>query len=93
MKELLEKAKRDYPVGTHFIPPHAYNDSSSCIITEDTTFEILNNEKIVASVNGRVWMDEKKYGNTTYNRYVYYNNDWAKIIKKAEPLNNIHELW
>jgi hypothetical protein len=82
-EDLIEKAKKKYPVGTKFCPAHIDNKTNSfCIITDDTVFKQLR-DTVIATVNDRDWIhcSNKKYGNTNYDRIVYYKNKWAEIIE------------
>lgn len=77
--DLLEEAKRRYPIGTKFHPAHLDNTSEYCIVTNINFYKRGN--VIVAKTNeGDDYNLGSIYGNTSYNRIVYSNGKWAKII-------------
>ena len=86
--DLIEEAKKRYPVGTCFFPAHINKkrDNTYCIITEDSNFVLRNFEQIVAIINDSNWVDSrlKQYGNTPFNRVVYERGKWAEIVSKPE---------
>jgi hypothetical protein len=85
-EELLERAKRDYPVGTKFLPSHVEGGNYSyCIITDDSHFETTKNG-IASIIKGKTWDtdNDEKYGNTILCRYVYCGK-WAEIVSRPEP--------
>lgn len=86
--DLLEEAKRRYPVGTKFYPAHLSGEIEEdvyCIITDDTEFKFIG-DSIYATVNGNTYFsaDQTKYGNTSYNRCLYNNKKWAEIVSSTE---------
>ena len=85
--DLISEAKRRYPVGTKFKPPHV-TTSEYCIVTEDSVFE-KHGDEIVLTINGCYWIEKgnPKYGNTNYNRLVYYQGRWAEIISDEPEIN------
>lgn len=94
---LLQEAMERFPVGTSFHPAHAYREGEYCTITKDSVF-IINSDEIIASVNGENWIDPNSenqiYGNTNYNRFVYYQGKWAikaNIPPKTEKEEEIIE--
>jgi hypothetical protein len=94
--ELLHRAKQMYPVGTKFCPAHQADEfeieeNTHCIITDDTSIEFDENGDIVAMVGSQRWftIEEKQYGNTPYDRIVYYalHKKWAHVYPaKEEPI-------
>lgn len=90
-EELIEEAKRRYPVGTKFKTAHLSDDSNEyCIITEDSKIDLLCGH-VYATVNGNGYIlpcDDKSqtYGNTGASRILYYKDKqkWAEIIPE-EP--------
>jgi hypothetical protein len=90
---LITEAKRRYPVGTHFMPAHT-NDGI-CIITEDCKFDKIDGNNIYSRIitTNQVSSSDKKYGNTGYNRVVYYNGKWAQVVgnQELEPVKSIIE--
>lgn len=88
-EEILEEAKRRYPVGTHFFPAHLRKrpeDKEYCIVTEDSVFIVDAGNDIVATIDGEHWDSTRnpKYGNTAWYRIIYTNGCWAEILS---PLN------
>ena len=95
--ELLHRAKEMFPVGTKFCPAHQADEyeikeKTHCIITDDTSIEFDENGDIIAMVGSHRWFNSeaKEYGNTPYDRIVYYARDkkWAHVYPvKEEPLH------
>lgn len=87
--QLVQEAKRRYPVGTKFRPAHISNsDTAWCMITEDSEIKIsADGQYIYAYVrNLEFFLDsaDPKYGNTSYNRYLYENGKWAEILDSTK---------
>ncbi len=94
---LLEQAKKLYPIGTIFYPAHVHNEKHYCIITNDTVFEQFNNE-IIAKIPQGDWdnTNNSKYGNTHFNRVIYHNKKWAKIKNQESivyPVQDVEQVW
>lgn len=100
-EQLIEEAKRRYPVGTKFSPAHvARHDVSYCIITKDSTFDYQS-----GYITAKAGLDSHKngtpqkpteYGTTWYNRIVYYNEKWADIIgtpKSLQETTNQYQIY
>ncbi len=92
---LLEQAKEKYPVGTKFYPNHIQNDTDYCIITDDSEFQIEEDQEanIISMIKGTCkWTSPavyKEYGNTTLNRVVFNDSEWAKKVEQTEPKQEI----
>lgn len=88
--DLISEAKRRYPLGTKFRPAHIPGSDITeyCIVTEDSIFH-KNGDEIVLTINGRWWIKKgnPKYGNTNYDRYVYYQGKWAEIVSNKQEIN------
>ena len=88
--DLISEAKKRYPLGTKFRPAHVPGSviTEYCIVTEDSIFE-KDGGRIVLTVNGRRWVQRGnlKYGNTDYNRHVYYEGKWAEIVSDEPEIN------
>jgi hypothetical protein len=84
---LITEAKKRYPVGTHFHPAHMPIDTEFCIVT-NTNFTIDGGEVYAMTNYSGVWgnSQDEKYGNTNYNRCVYYDGKWAEIKPNENPL-------
>lgn len=88
---LLEEAKNRYPVGTKFFPAHLNQKDEYCIVTEDSIFEFFNNN-IILKIDNCKYNNNIIYGGsiknvnfgTIYNRVIYHNNQWAKIVSIPE---------
>lgn len=90
---LIEEAKRRYPVGTKFFPAHiSDNTSEYCIITEDCKFVRDEDDVIYSKITtahrgiSERWVDRQifpEYGNTSYNRNVYFRGKWAEIMEEV----------
>lgn len=85
---LLEQAKKRFPVGTKFVPAHIDTDESDryCIIVEYGEFVEDEDNEITQTLNGSYW-DENynpEYGNTKWNRVVYFRGNWARIIEEPK---------
>lgn len=74
---LIAEAKKRYPIGTKFYPAHLKaSGREHCIVTNDNFFE--TSDSIIAKTDeGDNCSSQSKYGNTTYNRNVYYKGTWA----------------
>lgn len=84
-EQILEEAKRRYSLNCKFKPAHIDNTKNYCIITEDTVIVYDKiNDRIIATVNGFHWRNDKKYGDTTYNRILYEKGKWAEIIEDKQ---------
>lgn len=94
-EDLIEEAKRRYPVGTKFHPSHVSKDHRFCVITNDCVF-IEDSHGIYSKVTTESdyiyekWVtndEHPEYGNCTYNRYVYYKETkkWAEIVQEEKP--------
>lgn len=89
--DLISEAKRRYPIGTKFRPAHTPDKDVLgyyCIVTEDSVFEKYG-DQIVLTVNGEYWIyrENPKYGNTDYNRIIYYQGKWAEIVSDGQGIN------
>jgi hypothetical protein len=96
-QELLEEAKRRYPVGTRFIPAHLGDIDDYCIITDDTVLELMY-DNVVAKVNGQPWLPKEehypKYGSEhNYNRNVYCDGKWAKVVGSLSHQDLLNEAY
>jgi hypothetical protein len=85
--ELLEEAKRRYPIGTVFSPAHV-NSTHKCIVTN---FNFVTTKRQSKTIGVAILTDDKeyysgdsKYGDTAYDRLVYSDGKWAKIISLPE---------
>ena len=86
-EELLEEAKRRYPVGTVFVPAHV--KGGRCTITNDMFViqKVCKNFYIVALTDEKHYFDDSnnpKYGNNNYDRNVYHNGKWAEIVSSSD---------
>ena len=88
-QQLLEEAKRRYPIGTKFYPAHsrdAKEYNKYCIVVNED-FIINYDGDIVALTNlgGEYIISDcegfSDCGNTTYSRIVYNEGNWAEIIE------------
>ena len=79
LSNLIEEAKKRYPIGTRFTPPH--------LIT--TVFDVTN-ESFVQSGDVVFSLDDEgndKGGPDKLSRIIYQNNRWAKIIEYKPVFN------
>jgi hypothetical protein len=86
-KELLEEAKRRYPVGTRFIGAHVPNQTASVSIVTNDTFKISRRQSKGVSIyamtdDGTYYInsDDRKHGNTSNGRIVWFEGRWAEIL-------------
>ena len=78
--DLLEEAKRRYPIGTKFIPAHiAEHKNYICEVYNYNTIEINGNCVDLYSSDDR--------NNNTITGRVCHNGKWAEIVYKPEPLS------
>lgn len=77
---LLEKAKRDYPIGTKFYFAHLVK--SSVDYKDEYIGEIINNDFVWE--NGKRTIKTKSKFNQRWVNCVYFEGNWAKIISKPE---------
>jgi hypothetical protein len=85
-KEILEKAKRDYPPGTKFIGLH-----SKQIYIVDCDLSSFQKNWL-----GIDWLivkikDENNRSIRGFGEYLYMRGEWAEIISLPYP--KIYELW
>jgi hypothetical protein len=97
---LLEQAKRMYPVGTKFYPAHVNVDSKSyCIVTNDRFYDYEDGISALTDEGTSFsFSDSLKYGTTTMNRNVYYKGKWAEIlieeiVKEEEVVTSLVGRW
>ena len=97
MDEKIEKAKREYPIGTQFYPAHTtQRDDNYCIITT-TNFRYDDSGNLIAiTLDNKTWSsftaaDFKLHGTINYERIVWHkaNNKWATIKKRVNPCSEI----
>lgn len=86
---LLEEAKRRYPIGTKFYPVHvghAKKSNQYCIVvSNDFKMGTYGDIYALTDVGGLfAYTHDTKHGNTSANRMVYQkeNNEWAEIINE-----------
>jgi len=92
-QELIEKAKRDYPIGTKFSPAHL-KQRCTTIVTNDSFSVSYNNSRIHALTDeGEKCSSKAKYGDNSYERIVYFGGKWAEIIYKPEPKSLPTDNW
>jgi hypothetical protein len=89
--ELLEEAKRRYPIGTKFYPAHAGDDGKEFCIVTNNNFMSENDCSYVYALtdNGGVYDKSRdgKCGNTDFNRIVCERGKWAEIIEQPKQTN------
>jgi len=68
-KELLEKARRDYPIGTHIISAYS---SKRGIVSQSIFHDYSDGDITVATDCGEIIVYKYKY------------NEWAGILNKPE---------
>jgi len=87
-ENILEQCKKKYPIGTKFYPAHVTNPriDEYCIVTTNEFKLDYNDCDVIAISNkGNDW--ESGYnenGNCVYNRLVYSDGKWAKIIEEKQ---------
>lgn len=82
IEELIAKAKKNYPIGTKFIPAHtSQNPDYFCIVcTTDFRYEggclyaVLPDNTVYDIKNN------PEYGNCSLNRVIFYSKEWATIL-------------
>ena len=79
LEELLEEARRRYPVRTRFIPRHLtiQDKEDACIVAEGDL------EKLIISDNGSlIYLSGGNYAKNghSYTESLYYKDNWATII-------------
>jgi hypothetical protein len=89
-RQLIEEARRRYPIGTKFYPAHisdARYEKIYCIVVNDRfTFE--GGDIIALTDSGDHFMvscehDYDGHGNTALNRIVYHHGKWAEIVEET----------
>jgi len=86
-KEILEKARRDYPPGTKFISPQ---DNCVYIVNDDLSNPYKNNWLC----DRWLIIDIKSKNNRrilSMGGFLCFNDKWAEIISLPHP--KIYELW
>ena len=88
-EKLLAEARKRYPVGTKFHTAHADTDRYCIVTNENIGFD----EGSIYSFtdDGGRWSTSSKYGNTHYNRILYFEGKWAKIVE--EKSFTLPEKW
>lgn len=90
--DLIEEAKKRYPIGTRFCPAHIESTISYFCIIVNSNF--INTGNIITNCleNGDYFDRDcdPQYGNNDYNRIVYYKGKWANIL--SNPFK-VYELW
>ena len=74
---LLQEVKLRYPVGTCFIPAHKEDEPNTCIVTNDR-FRFSGNAIYSLTDEDRIWSNDLRYGNTNFNRIVWFEGKWAE---------------
>lgn len=84
-EQLLEEAKRRYPVGTVFIPSHCKDDvNSKCTVAPGDNIHWGSDNMIVLS-----FCNHNKNGHSLTELIYYTNCGWAKIL--SVPIINIDD--
>ena len=78
-KELLEYARKYYPIGTQYVPAHVTNGINE-VINIDYDYSRGSNEYIHVG---------SKYVELDYNNCIYADGKWAKVVKKTDPMLEI----
>lgn len=97
-EDLIEEAKKKYPIGTKFYPAHLMFKDSYCTVTNDN-FKVnygTGVNVIALTKTGRVYpeVSDEEYEQNTYNRNVYTDGKWADIVEEpsvkpvVKPTNN-----
>lgn len=87
--ELLEKAYRDYPIGTKFV---SWDDTSRVREIKpypgrsEIIWSIDNDTRKVRCNNGMFYENPEGGNNFCSNPHIYYKGEWAKIIQPEELL-------
>lgn len=75
-EELIEKIKREYPIGTKFYPAHLYNNTKTC--------EVYDYINLIFDTNGDIdlYRQDKRNGHL-YHGCLYRKeyDKWAEIVK------------
>lgn len=87
-KDLLEEAKRRYPIGTKFYTAHIDKENYLCTVSDFNYLKMIKDHIVLS------------YGNTKKNGHPYaevlwYKGRWAEIVKdevKKEPVKTPDEL-
>lgn len=80
--EIIQEAKKRYPIGTKFIPAHVEPGDDYCIVLTDEFFFENGVDYLYAKFNGTATWDvsgNPEYGNTSFNRVVYKKGKWAEV--------------
>ena len=78
-EELLEYAKKHYPIGTHYIPAHV--DKGVNEVT-DAYYDYTKHKNEYIHVGS-------KYINLDYNNCIYADGKWATIVNQVDPMLEI----
>lgn len=89
-EELLEKARRDYPIGTKYTPAHILSsgDKNWRIIMSDN-FKFTGCDDILAD-GGEYYKDDGS--GQQWNTNIYWGKQWAKILS-LPPNPDDYELY
>lgn len=79
---LIEEAKKRYPIGTKFRPAHIGNTSGNYCLVSTENFKIENNVIYAKLKNNKVSESFPfEYGDNYLNRVIYYHGKWAEILE------------
>lgn len=84
LDDLLEEAKKRYPIGTKFYPAHLNNkdNSGEYIVNSENIFEFDSDKKFISlKLNGQSTSNSKGYTNVIYE---ISTKRWAEIIEKNQ---------
>lgn len=96
-EELLEEAKRRYPIGTKFRFAHLNHSKEYGIIT-NSNFQFTTRQGceigiVVLTDEGNYWAESsnKRYGTGRYDRIVYKDGKWAEIVQDTLKVEDLVE--
>lgn len=86
-EELLEEAKRRYPVGTMIDPPHIKGDGHHCYITGKF---LVSGRSVYVSYAGPYESHSVEANSHPYQATVFYGGKWAEIISLPETKSDLY---
>ena len=82
IEELIAKAKKNYPIGTKFIPAYASQNFDYFCIICTTDFRYENDCLYAVLPDNTVYdiQNNPEYGSCSLNRVIFYSKEWATIL-------------
>jgi len=88
--EIIKEAKKRYPIGTKFRPPHLNSSKVICIVVNHDF--VFSGDKLYVYDNiGNYGSSDKTSGDNSYSRCIFNHGKWAEVIEL--PVSKMKELF